>query len=154
MTKPFPHAGFLDALEQPGEIAAATRAALSPTLAALLLTVEAPATWSSAAASLISVLKARRAQLQAAADTALVADELRKYQKYAKPGKPSPHIVQLRQRQAAARQAASIARQSLIKAATVFVREAHIHVPERVPLDAFIVEWIATHVPVDAGTAA
>lgn len=131
-TTPFPYAGLLDALEQSGD--AAPVAAKD-------------------AGSLIPVLKAYRATLQAASDTTLAADELRRYQKYAKPGKPSAHIVQLRQRQAAARQATSIARQSLIKAATVFVRDADIDVPERVPLDAFIIEWITTHLPRDAGAS-
>lgn len=99
---------------------------------------------------LIAVLDAHRATLQAASDTTHVSDELRKYQKYAKPGKPSAHIVQLRQKQAAARQATNIARQSLIKAAMAFVREAGIEVPERMPIDEFIMGWIETHVPKDA----
>jgi hypothetical protein len=98
-------------------------------------------------------LKARRATSQAAFDTELAADELRRYQKYVKPGKPSAHIVQLRQKQAAARQASSLSRQSLIKAAAAFVREAGIDVPERVALDAFIVGWIDANVPRDAAPA-
>jgi len=126
----FPYAGFLDALEQSGE---------------------APSVNAKAVASLIPLLKAYKATLQAAFDTTLAADELRRYQKYAKPGKPSAHIVQLRQKQAAARQATSIARQSLIKAAVVFVRDADIDVPERMPLDEFIVGWIGVHIPKDAG---
>ena len=100
-------------------------------------------------ASLALLLKARKATLQAAFDTTLAADELRRYQKFAKPGKPSAHVVQLRQKQAAARQATSIARQSLIKAAAAFVREAGIDVPERTPLDVFIIDWIDVHVPRD-----
>ncbi|WP_109125152.1 hypothetical protein [Dyella sp. C11] len=154
MIKPFRYAGFLDVLERSGDITADTQAAMSPALAGLLVSAAAPAAWSPAAALLIPVLKARRATWQAAADTELAADELRKYQKYAKPGRPSPHIVQLRQKQAAARQATSIARQALIKAAAAFVREADIDVPERMPLDTFIVEWIDTHVPKDAATSA
>lgn len=128
-TAPFPYAGFLDALERSGG---------------------ATLVGAKASASLAPLLKAYKATLQAAFDTTLAADELRRYQKYAKPGKPSAHIVQLRQRQAAARQATSIARQSLIQAATVFVREADIEVPARMPLDAFIVGWIEGHVPRDA----
>lgn len=106
-----------------------------------------------AAASLIPLLNAYKATLQAASDTTLAADELRKFQKYAKPGKPSAHIVQLRQKQAAARQASSIARQSLIKAAAAFVREADIAVPERMPLDTFIVSWIAANLPRDTAAS-
>lgn len=104
--------------------------------------------------ALIALLQARKATLQAAFDTTLAADELRRYQKYAKPGKPSAHIVQLRQKQAAARQASSLSRQSLIKAAAAFVREAGIEVPERVALDEFIIHWIDANVPRDSGTDA
>lgn len=131
MTTSFPYAGLLDALESPDHPVA----------------VDAKAT------ALIPLLKAYKATLQAAADTTLAADELRRYQKYAKPGKPSAHIVQLRQKQAAARQATSIARQSLIKAATVYVREAGIDVPERMGLDAFITVWIKANLPKDADTS-
>lgn len=101
-------------------------------------------------ALLSTVLHARKASLQAAFDTALAADELRRYQKFAKPGKPSPHIVQLRQKQAAARQATNVARQSLIKAAAAFVRAAGLSVPARITLDVHIAEWIDAHVPRDA----
>lgn len=104
--------------------------------------------------ALIALLQARKATLQAAFDTTLAADELRRYQKYAKPGKPSPHIVQLRQKQAAARQASNVSRQSLIKAANAFVREAGIDVPERVALDEFIIHWIDANVPRDSGADA
>jgi hypothetical protein len=148
-TAPFPYAGLLDLLQRSDESATATEAsaALPATLRSLLLTSDGA--WTPAAASFASLLKARKATLQAAADTALAADELRRYQKFAKPGKPSPHIVQLRQKQAAARQATSTTRQALIKAAMVFVRDADIHVPDRQPLDAFIVGWIEANVPKD-----
>lgn len=116
-------------------------------LAALKAGGAAP--WAVKANSLIAVLEAYKATWQAALDTTLAADELRKFQKYAKPGKPSIHIVQLRQKQAAARQATSAARQSLIKAASALAREANIDVPERVPLDKFIVAWIDGHMPKD-----
>ncbi|WP_267222002.1 hypothetical protein [Dyella silvae] len=131
MTAPmlFPYAAYLEALEHPNHAAVAG---------------------ATASASLIPVLKAYRATLQAAFDTKLAADELRRYQKYAKPGKPSAHTVQLRQKQAAARQATSLARQSLIKAAAAFVREAGIAVGERTPLDEFIIAWIEGNVPKDA----
>ncbi|TBR39367.1 MULTISPECIES: hypothetical protein [Dyella] len=101
------------------------------------------------AQSLIVLLKARAATMQAAADTAFIADELRKFQKYAKPGRPSAHIIQLRQKQAAARQATNVARQSLIKAANAIIRQARVEVPERVSLDAFIVAWMDASVPSD-----
>ena len=94
---------------------------------------------------LAQLLTAKKAVWQAAVDTALAADELRRYQKYAKPGQPSAHIVQLRQKQAAARQASSISRQSYIKAATAFVREARLEVPPRVTIDVFVTGWIDRH---------
>lgn len=125
---PFPYAASLDALE--------------------LGVVVAPSGVPNV--SLIRLLKAYKATLQAAHDTTLAADELRKFQKYAKPGQPSMHIVQLRQKQAAARQATNTAQQALIKAAAALVREANIDVPERVPLDEFIVAWIDDHVPKDS----
>jgi hypothetical protein len=147
-TMHFPYAAFLDQLGASGEVVPAeVSAALPPVLARLLLSTDEPRTWTAVMDTLVPLLLARKATLQAAFDTTLAADELRRYQKYAKPGKPSAHIVQLRQRQAAARQASSISRQSLIKAAAAFVRDAGIDVPERVPLDEFIIGWIDVNVP-------
>lgn len=151
-TMHFPQADFLAWLERSrGEDAIKSHTQLPPVLERLLLSRGDAATWASAADSLITLLTARKATLQAAFDTALVADELRRFQKYAKPGRPSAHIVQLRQKQAAARQATNITRQSLIKAAAAFVRDAGIDVPERQALDAFIIEWIDTNVPKHEG---
>lgn len=142
---PFPHADFLHELEQ--SIADGIRPmAWPPALAEILLTPTPPA---SAAAHLVALLRARKAVLQAAFDTAQVADELRRYQKFVKPGRPSPHIVQLRQQQAAARQASSQSRQSLIKAAAAFVHETGIQPPARLALDAFIIQWMEANIPKD-----
>ncbi|MGO4504869.1 MULTISPECIES: hypothetical protein [unclassified Dyella] len=137
-TAPFPYAAFLAALQ----------GAEAPAALARVLPGQGEA--DARTETLMALLQARRATLQAAFDTTLAADELRRYQKYAKPGKPSAHIVQLRQKQAAARQASSLSRQSLIKAASAFVREAGIEVPERVALDEFIIHWIDANVPRDA----
>ena len=147
-TMRFPYADFHARLDQvDGDGSLDTLGTLPPLLESLL---SAPLeSRSTVTASLALLLTARKATLQAAFDTALAADELRRYQKFAKPGKPSAHIVQLRQKQAAARQATSIARQSLIKAAAAFVRDAGIDVPQRTPLDVFIIDWIDTHVPAD-----
>lgn len=145
--KPFPQAGFLDHLELLSRSAPQVAdASLSPPLARMLFAADGGGL-TKGAACLIELLKAQRATQQAAFDTELVADELRRYQKFAKPGQPSAHIVQLRQRQAAARQASSLARQSFIKSSAAFVREAGIEVPERVALEAFIAGWIDVHVP-------
>ena len=145
---PFPQAAFLDHLERldaPALLAAGTP--LSPLLARILLASDGTGELTKTAGCLIQLLKARKATLQASFDTELVADELRRYQKFAKPGQPSPHIVQLRQQQAAARQASSQSKQSFIQAAAAFVRDAGIEVPQRVALEAFITNWIDANVP-------
>ncbi|WP_243049895.1 hypothetical protein [Dyella sp. RRB7] len=153
-TTQFSHAGFLDVLEHlDGSVRMDASMPLSPFFARMPLTSDETGLRTKVADALIQLLKARRASLQAAFDTELAADELRRYQKYAKPGKPSAHIVQLRQKQAAARQALSVSRQSLIKAAAAFVRDAGIDVPERVALDVFIIGWIDANVPRDAARA-
>lgn len=145
--KPFLHAGFLSELEL--SVAAGARAlALSPALARVLLTSDG-ALAATAATHLIQLLHARKAVLRAAHQSELVADALRRDQKFAKPGRPSPHIVQLRQQQAATRQASSQSRQSLIQAAAAFAREAGIAVPQRQALEVFIAGWIEANVPRD-----
>jgi len=150
----FPCMGFLGLFARSDENAMRQAGHDAPQLTAQVpLASGNPLQWTAAALALLPLLQAWRATWQAASDTALAADELRRYQKYAKPGRPSAHIVQLRQKQAAARQASNIARQALIKAAAAFVREAGIDVPERRPLDAFIVEWLGARVPRDAGNA-
>ena len=153
-TKPFPHANFLSQLEHPGAFAPQVAATpMPPLLARMLLAADEIRQPTPAAAHLIQLLKARKAMLQASFDTEVVADELRRYQKFARPGQPSPHIVQLRQQQAAARQASNQSKQSFIKAAAAFVRETGIEVPPRVALEAFVIGWIAANVPRDVVTA-
>lgn len=145
---PFPYAHLLELLERSDASACAElKKQLSPDIAHLILSAGEPSRVTATASSLTSLLKARLAVTQAALDTRLVADELRRYQKFAKPGKPEPHIVQLRRKQAAARQASSVARQSLIKAAAVFVRDAGLDVPPRVALDVFITNWMDANLP-------
>jgi hypothetical protein len=146
----FPQAGFLRHLELLDEAAPMVAGmTLPPPLARILLTSDGTGALTKAADCLIPLLKARQAMLQAAFDTELAADELRRYQKFAKPGQPSPHIVQLRQKQAAARQASGQSKQSFIKAAAAFVREAGFEVPQRVALEVFITHWIDANVPKD-----
>jgi hypothetical protein len=98
-----------------------------------------------AQAALLDVRAAAQAMKQAASDTETVADELRRYQKYARPGQPSPHIVQLRQAQARARHSSNHAKQAFLKASTVFVREAGLTVPPATSLETFITSWLAAH---------
>ena len=145
--KPFPHTSFLRDLEHPtAAIPLVTATSLSPSLARILFPAGAGLS-TPMVADLINLLKARKAVLQASLDTEMVADALRRYQKFAKPGQPSAHIVQLRQQQAAARQAGSQARQAFVKAAAAFVRTAGIEVPPRVALELFVTGWIEANVP-------
>ncbi|WP_266182918.1 hypothetical protein [Dyella humicola] len=153
--KAFPHADFLCQMERLGEgeplLGTPT---LSPSLSGMLLAAGGTGVLTKAAGCLMQLLKAQKAVWQASLDGELVAAELRRYQKFAKPGQPSPHIVQLRQRQAAARQASSVSRQAFIKAAMAFVREAGLEVPPRVALEAFMAGWIEANIPVDSVPAA
>lgn len=148
--KPFPQAGFLSQLELLVESASGTaRASLPAALGHLLLASDGSGTATRAAAHLIQLLKARKAMLQAELDTELAADELRRYQKFSKPGQPSPHIVFLRQKQAGARHARNQSKQSFIKAAAAFVRDAGIEISPRVSLEVFAAGWIDANVPAE-----
>ncbi len=148
MKTPFLHAGFLDYLEHPGASDPSVADPQMPAeLVGLLVAPDRSGQSTRAAALLIPLLKAYEATLQAAFGTELAADELRRYQKFARPGQPSSHIVQLRQRQAAARHVSNQSKQAMVQAAAAFVKEAGIEVPERVALDTFITSWIGTNVP-------
>ena len=149
--KPFHHAAFLRDLEQ-FVAGGSCPASCSPELAAILRTPGVDARPSPAASQLVRLLHARKAVLEAAFDTGQVADELRRHQKFARPGQPSPHIVQLRQQQAAARQASSQSRQLLIQSAAAFVREAGIVPPARLALEVFIDGWMEAGLPKDPST--
>jgi hypothetical protein len=144
--KPFPHAGFLRDLEHASAAVPLVSATPLPPLLAHIVRSTEVGQPTPVAADLIELLKARKAVVQASLNGERVADALRRYQKFAKPGQPSAHIVQLRQQQAAARQAGSQARQAFIKAAA-FVRTAGIEVPARVALERFVIEWLDANVP-------
>lgn len=151
---PYPHAGFLDQLVQASESGTPLNApSASPVLTKILFADGNSAALSQAGNDLILLLTTHEGTLQAAYNTALVADDLRRYQKFAKPGQPSPHIVQLRKQQAAVRQASSLSKQLFIKAAATFVRAAGIAVPEKVALELYIIRWININVPKAAATA-
>ncbi len=148
IAKPFPYAECLAALESIGASAPAGDTSLPAPLARTPF--DAAGEQFAAVHRLIPLLGARKAMWQAAFDTEQVADELRRYQKFAKPGQPSPQVVQLRRQQAMARQAASRSKQGFIEAATAFVREAGIAVPQRVSLESFVIRWIDENIPKDA----
>jgi len=93
--------------------------------------------------AVLPLARAQLALLQANADITLVADELRRYQKYALPGKPSLQIVQLRKQQATVKQAALLARQNFAQATHAFLRESGLVAPaRRLPTD-FASGWLA-----------
>ena len=93
--------------------------------------------------ALIPLARAQAALVQANIDIDLVADELRRYQKYAMPGKPSLQIVQLRKQQGAVKQTALIARQNFAQATHAFLRESGLTAPaRRLPTD-FATGWLA-----------
>lgn len=110
----------------------------------------APQPMTDSSDSLMRLRVAHEAVTRAAGDIAAVADDLRRYQKFAKPGQPSAHIVGLRQRQAAARQAAARARQAFVVEARRFVDAAGLVVPPRISLEAFATAWLADHPPGEA----
>ena len=92
--------------------------------------------------ALHALLKASEAVHRAGVSTTQVADALRRDQKFVRPGPPSPHLVQLRQQQAAARQATNQARQAFIVAADGLVRVLALSVPARKSLEVFAQGWI------------
>lgn len=150
--KHFPHAAFLDRLESISTPALPTDVTVLPaSLAPMLLDADGKPTAS--VACLIRLLDAHKAVLQATFDTELVADELRRHQKFARSGPPSPHIVQLRRQQSTVRQTASQSKQSFIRIAAAFVREARLDVPQRIPLETFTIRWIDANIPQDSAAA-
>lgn len=92
--------------------------------------------------ALVPLAQAQVALLQANTDISLVADELRRYQKYAVPGKPSLQIVQLRKQQASVKQAALIARQNYAQATHAFLRDSGMTAPARRTPTDFTTLWL------------
>ncbi|MBD3828791.1 MULTISPECIES: hypothetical protein [Stenotrophomonas] len=93
-------------------------------------------------AALVPLAQSQLALVKANADIALVADELRRYQKYALPGKPSLQIVQLRKQQATVKQAALIARQNYAQATHAFLRDSGLTAPARRTPTDFTTLWL------------
>jgi multidrug efflux pump subunit AcrA (membrane-fusion protein) len=94
-----------------------------------------------ARALLAQVVSAQAAMAQAARDTTIAADELRRYAKFSKTGQPSPHIVQLRQKQATARIDSARAKQAFLHAAQGFARAAGLATSPRIPLESVVLRW-------------
>lgn len=147
--KPFPQAGFLARLQRCDKSAGG----MPPLLAGMLGATNEDGRQNLAVSPLIQLLMTRQAVLQAAFESEQVADELRRCQRFARPGQPSAALVRLRQQQASVRQASSVARQHFIVAATACARMAAIEVPPRLSLESFMIHWIERNVPTDSEPA-
>ncbi len=80
--------------------------------------------------------------LKADTDVGLVADELRRYQKFAPPGRPSVQIVQLRRQQSTVQQAQRVARQAFIRNADGFARAIALDVPQKLGVVETVMRWL------------
>ncbi|CTP86093.1 hypothetical protein A6R71_13595 [Xanthomonas translucens pv. arrhenatheri] len=143
----FAHADFLARLQRLDPSAAGLADAAIPPLLSATSDPAAPWRLSDSGQWLLQLLQARQALLQAAHATTLSADALRRDQKFAPPGRPSLHLVQLRQQQAAAQQATRRAKQDFAQAAAGFVRSAGLSPPARLGLSDFLQGWIDRYVP-------
>jgi len=142
----FAQADFLERLQRLDASAAGLADAAIPPL--LIATSDPAAPWqlSETGQWLLQVLKARQALSHAAHATTLSADALRRDQKFAPPGRPSLHLVQLRQQQAAAQQATRRAKQDFAQAAAGFARSAGLAPPTKLSLSEFLQRWIDRYV--------
>ena len=95
-----------------------------------------------AGSALEQLLLAGEGQLKADNDVSLVADELRRYQKFAPPGRPSVQIVQLRRQQSTVQQAQRIARQAFIRNADGFARALGLDVPQKLGVVETVMRWL------------
>ena len=93
---------------------------------------------------LLTLLEARGAAFRTEGDVTLVADMLRRDQKFAPPGRPSVHLVQLRKQQSTAKQAALVARQAHGRAAQDFVRALELKITPRLTPIAVADRWLLT----------
>lgn len=92
--------------------------------------------------SLELLLQAGQAFAQSDVDVGLVADELRRYQKFAPPGRPSVQIVQLRRQQSTVQRAQRMARQAFIRQADAFARALPLVVPAKLGLVTTVERWL------------
>lgn len=92
--------------------------------------------------ALEQLLQAGQTLAQSDIDVMLVADELRRYQKFSAPGRPSLQIVQLRRQQASVQQAQRVARQGFICHADGLVRTLALVVPPKLGAVSTIERWL------------
>ncbi|WP_442683186.1 hypothetical protein ACSBPQ_00740 [Stenotrophomonas sp. JC08] len=121
-----------------------------PALAPLAL-IDAGGGLNARGLALEKLLRAGQTLAQRQADVTLVADELRRYQKFAPPGRPSLQLVQLRRQQSTVQQAQRVAHQALIRDADAFARAMPLQVPAKLGTWVTVERWLAAHL---AGPAA
>lgn len=102
---------------------------------------------SAAGQALLEVLASGEQLARAGVDVGLVADELRRYQKFAAPGRPSLQIVQLRRQQSGVQQAQRVARQAHIRGADQFARAIALDVPAKLGVVAAVERWLQAALP-------
>jgi len=120
--------------------------AADPTLATLAngrLWDAATAALSPAGQALLRALQDRQLVQAAATEVAAVADILRRDQKFAPPGRPSLHLVQLRRQQATVQQAERLARMSAAASATSFIKQAGLILKPGIAAGEFMGKWVA-----------
>lgn len=98
---------------------------------------------SPAGQALLNALQDRALVQAAAAEVAAVADILRRDQKFAPPGRPSLHLVQLRRQQASVQQAERLARMTASASASAFIRHAGLTLKPGVAAGEFMAKWVA-----------
>ncbi|MCD9085450.1 hypothetical protein [Stenotrophomonas sp. SY1] len=109
-------------------------------LASLMLFADTELT--EAGHALEQLLQAGQALVKSEVDVGLVADELRRYQKFSPPGRPSLQIVQLRRQQSTVQQAQRMAKQAFIRQADVFARVMQLDVPAKLGTVATVERWL------------
>ncbi len=139
----FARAGFLAQL-QAADPAVSTLAGLE-----LLQTAGGGHAPTATGNTLLALLQAWQRLDATSVDVGLVADELRRYQKFAAPGRPSLQIVQLRRQQSTVQQAQRVARQEFIRCADAFARAAALTVPPKLGVAATVERWLAANLPAD-----
>ncbi|KRG76304.1 hypothetical protein ABB30_09910 [Stenotrophomonas ginsengisoli] len=103
----------------------------------------AAAALSPAGQALLRALLDQQAVTQAQAEVSAVADILRRDQKFAPPGRPSLHLVQLRRQQSAVQQAERLARQVAAASASGFIKQAGLTLKPGIAAGEFMAKWVA-----------
>lgn len=103
----------------------------------------ASAALSPAGQALLRALLDQQAVTQAQAEVSAVADILRRDQKFAPPGRPSLHLVQLRRQQSAVQQAERLARQVAAASASAFIKHAGLSLKPGIAAGEFMAKWVA-----------